>query len=183
MTIRTVLSLAAASLVLAGCQVGRQTVAPSETTSTIESTTSTSPSSALMTTTSTSPPPGPTSRTRPPASVPGALADPPPSLTQLCTAGYTKTIRPPVGYTDALKRQQLAEFGYADRNPADFEEDHLIPLGLSGAPKDERNLWPQPWPEARVKDREEDALHVAVCEHRMSLADAEQKILGDWGPR
>jgi hypothetical protein len=39
-----------------------------------------------------------------------------------------------VAYTDNLKRQQLAEFGYADRNPADYEEDHLVPLELAGCP-------------------------------------------------
>jgi hypothetical protein len=100
--------------------------------------------------------------------VPGALADPPPSLTQLYQPGYTKTVRPLEAYTEDLKRRQLAEFGYADRNPADYEEDHLVPLALAGAPQDERNLWPQPWADARVKDREENDLHIAVCQHRMA---------------
>jgi hypothetical protein len=91
-------------------------------------------------------------------------------------------VRPPAAYTDALKRRQLADFGYADRDPTHSEEDHLVPLSIGGAPRDERNLWPQPWPEARDKDREEDASHVGVCTHRMSLAEAQRKILADWGP-
>ncbi len=36
------------------------------------------------------------------------------------------------------------EYGYADRNPAHYQEDHLVPLELGGAPRDPRNLWPQP---------------------------------------
>jgi hypothetical protein len=95
--------------------------------------------------------------------------------------GYTKTVRPPQAYTDDLKLRQLVEFGYTDRNPADYEEDHLVPLELAGAPRDERNLWPQPWADAQVKDREENDLHIAVCQHRLSLADAQAKILAGWG--
>jgi hypothetical protein len=120
--------------------------------------------------------------TRPPGAVPGALADPAPTLGQLCTPGYTRTVRPPAAYTDALKRRQLADFGYADGDPTHYEEDHLVPLSIGGAPSDERNLWPQPWPEARDKDREEDGLHVGVCTHRMSLEVAQRRILADWGP-
>jgi hypothetical protein len=80
-----------------------------------------------------------------------------------------------------LKRRQLVEFGYTDRNPAEFEEDHLVPLELAGAPQDPKNLWPQPWADARVKDQEENDLHIAVCQHRMALGDAQAKILADWG--
>jgi hypothetical protein len=53
-------------------------------------------------------------------------------------------VRPPQQYTHALKRQQIREFGYADGKLGDYEEDHLVPLGLGGAPYDPRNLWPEP---------------------------------------
>jgi hypothetical protein len=53
----------------------------------------------------------------------------------VCKSGWTKTIRPPESYTNALKRAQLAQWHYADQNPSHFEEDHLISLELGGAPR------------------------------------------------
>ncbi len=57
----------------------------------------------------------------------------------ICTPGWTATVRPSSSYTTALKRRQLP----ANANLADYEEDHLMPLALGGAPRDERNLRPQ----------------------------------------
>jgi hypothetical protein len=51
----------------------------------------------------------------------------------ICKSGWTKTIRPPVSYTNALKIQQMVlheETG----SPFDYEEDHFIPLELGGSP-------------------------------------------------
>jgi hypothetical protein len=68
---------------------------------------------------------------------------------------------------------------------SDFEEDHLIPLALGGAPYDPRNLWPEPrasadgW-NASVKDELEAALPRLVCSGRVSLADAQRAIATDW---
>jgi hypothetical protein len=162
-------TLAFVALLTAGCSTGSGS-ATSPTAATASGFVSSS-------STATSP-----SHLRPPAAVPGALADPQPGLNQLCSPGYTTTVRPPAAYTDDLKRRQLVQFGYSDRDPSHYEEDHLVPLELAGAPRDERNLWPQPWPEARQKDREENNLHVAVCTNRMSLNDAQRQILADWGP-
>ena len=50
----------------------------------------------------------------------------------VCVKGYTKTIRPPVYYTNKLKKQQIREYGYADMNPKHYEEDHLIALSIGG---------------------------------------------------
>jgi hypothetical protein len=159
-----------ALLTVAGCSSGGAGSASSTSTATVGGAVV-----AASTTTASS-------HLRPPGAVPGALADPQPPLSQLCSPGYTKTVRPPASYTDDLKRRQLAQFGYADRDPSHYEEDHLVPLELAGAPRDERNLWPQPWPEARQKDREENNLHAGVCSHRLSLADAQRQMLADWGP-
>jgi hypothetical protein len=90
----------------------------------------------------------------------------------ICVPGWTKTVRPPAGYTHAIKRQ-LVQPG--DRLSA-YELDHWIPLGLGGAPYDRRNLILQPLPEARRKDRLEAKLHEAVCAGRMSLPDAQLRI-------
>ncbi len=63
--------------------------------------------------------------------------------TTVCLGGYTKTVRPPPSYTDQLKKQQMRDYGRPGR-ASDYQEDHLIPLGLGGSPSDPRNLWPQP---------------------------------------
>ena len=43
----------------------------------------------------------------------------------ICRPGWTRSIRPPRGYTSAMKRRQLRALGYADRRMAHYEEDHL----------------------------------------------------------
>jgi hypothetical protein len=65
----------------------------------------------------------------------------------------------------------MAAFGYHDRRLSHYEEDHLIPLGLGGAPSDPRNLWPEPrtppdgWGADR-KDEPEFVLNQLVCSGR-----------------
>ena len=95
----------------------------------------------------------------------------------------TRFIRPPAAYTGALKREQLATDGYADRNPADYEEDHLIPLELGGDPTSARNLWPEPrliYPGATQKDAVENALHEQVCAGTIALTVAQHEISTNW---
>jgi hypothetical protein len=83
------------------------------------------------------------------------------------TKWSTRLIRPPAGYTNKLKRQQLRQYGdtvhqtraelvnpntgkvdttrcaaHSD-NLACYEEDHLISLEDGGDPTDPRNLWPE----------------------------------------
>src|SRR5713226_8498906 len=58
----------------------------------------------------------------------------------ICVSGWTATIRPPSSYTSALKVQQIAAEKLPDTNPADYEEDHRVPLELGGAPRDPFNL-------------------------------------------
>lgn len=123
-----------------------------------------------------------------PAMTPGAIN---PAVTQetigstICVRGWTRTIRPPRQYTSALKRQQILEFGYADRRMSDYEEDHLVPLDLGGSPTDPRNLWPEPrvaadgW-NADLKDELEAVLARLVCSGQVPLAEAQQAIARDW---
>lgn len=98
----------------------------------------------------------------------------------------TRSIRPPSSYTTRLKRLQLALYGYADRNLRDYEEDHEISLELGGAPRDPRNLWPEPYkasiPDggARAKDLVENYLHRQVCDGAMDLRTAQRLIVDDW---
>lgn len=131
--------------------------------------------------------PVPTSSPAPagsPVAVPGALN---PDVTQatiaatICVSGWTATIRPPSEYTNALKKAQLA--GAADKDPTHYEEDHLVPLSIGGAPRDPANLWPEPLAAARVKDVDELALNREVCQGKITLADAQAEILSKWAPR
>jgi hypothetical protein len=124
-----------------------------------------------------------------PLDTPGAVN---PAVTQqnigatICQPGWAQTVSPPAGFTSALKRRQLgawvAYFGSPRRA---YEEDHLIPLSLGGAPADQRNLWPEPrqspdgW-DADRKDELERVLHGLVCAGRLPLALAQRAIARDW---
>ena len=61
----------------------------------------------------------------------------------ICKRGWTRTIRPPVSYTNALKRRQMILYRETG-SPSNYEEDHFIPLELGGAPSNPKNLWPEP---------------------------------------
>lgn len=103
----------------------------------------------------------------------------------ICVRGYSKSIRPPEEYTERLKRLGVRRYGYSDRRPRDYEEDHLVSLALGGSPTDPRNLWPEPhhviggWG-SYAKDRVEDRLHTLVCRGRVPLAQAQSAIASDW---
>lgn len=92
--------------------------------------------------------------------------------TTICTSGWTRTIRPPVEYTNALKRRQMR--AYREPGPASaYQEDHLISLELGGDPTDPRNLWPEPYPRAAAVDEIENELNTKVCSGALTLADAQ----------
>lgn len=90
----------------------------------------------------------------------------------ICVRGWSASLRPQVRYTQALKRAQLP----MGAKPWDFEEDHIIPICLGGHPTDPQNLRPQPWAQARAKDREEARLCKAVCADRMGLREAQNRM-------
>jgi hypothetical protein len=60
------------------------------------------------------------------STTPGAIN---PAVTQktidhtICARGWTRMVRPPVQYTEELKRQQVRTFGYDDRRLSHYEED------------------------------------------------------------
>jgi hypothetical protein len=97
--------------------------------------------------------------------------------TTICVKNWTKSIRPPASYTNALKAKQMLQ--YNESGPAtDYEEDHLIPLELGGAPKDPRNLWPEPHTQSKVTDPLETKLNRMICvTHTLTLAAARKQIL------
>lgn len=103
--------------------------------------------------------------------------------TTICVRGYTKSVRPPVYYTNSLKKKQIRDYGYADINTTHYEEDHLIPLSIGGNASDPANLWPQPriseW-NAEKKDILEFKLYKLVCEGTVTLDDARHQISTNW---
>jgi hypothetical protein len=112
-----------------------------------------------------------------PVRTPGVLN---PDVTQanirstICRHGWTATIRPPVDYTNALKRKQMRQYREAG-SLSDYHEDHLISLELGGNPTDPRNLWPEPYPRAGEVDRIENDLNAQVCSGALTLAQAQQR--------
>ena len=94
--------------------------------------------------------------------------------TTICKHGWTRTIRPPTDYTNALKLKQMRDYGVGG-SPQQYQEDHLISLELGGHPTDTRNLWPEPYPRAAEMDSIENDLNTKVCSGAMSLDDAQRK--------
>jgi hypothetical protein len=91
----------------------------------------------------------------------------------ICTSGWTKTIRPPVEYTNSLKKKGLAQY-HLSGPLSGFQEDHLISLELGGNPTDPRNLWPEPYPRAAAVDQIENQLNHKVCTGSLTLAQAQR---------
>jgi hypothetical protein len=110
-----------------------------------------------------------------PARTPGVLN---PDVTQstiratICKRGWTRTVRPPVEYTNALKRRQMRAY-HEHGPPSAYQEDHLISLELGGHPTDPRNLWPEPYPRASAVDEIENELNAKVCGGALPLAEAQ----------
>lgn len=119
-----------------------------------------------------------------------ALASPNPQLTPgdvlttdanvVCVSGYTKTVR---NVPESLKEQVFQAYGVINRQPGDYEVDHLISLELGGS-NSIRNLWAESYVSqplnAHVKDRLENVLHDLVCAGRLKLKAAQSMIATDW---
>jgi hypothetical protein len=112
-----------------------------------------------------------------PVHTPGVLN---PDVTQetigatICVQGWTRSVRPPTDYTNALKLRQMRVYGETGP-PSAYQEDHLISLELGGHPTDPRNLWPEPYPRAARVDTIENELNAQVCGGSLTLAEAQEK--------
>lgn len=102
----------------------------------------------------------------------------------VCTPGYARQAR---HVTAATKREVFRRYGVARSAWPGYEVDHLISLELGGS-NHISNLFPQPWDcvvggrqmGARVKDRAENSIHKAVCDGRITLAEAQRIMATDW---
>jgi hypothetical protein len=93
----------------------------------------------------------------------------------ICKRGWTAKIRPPVSYTNRLKIKQMPIYELGG-SPSLYEEDHLIPLELGGAPRNPKNLWPEPRTQAKKSDPLETKLKRQVCKKQITLARARTAI-------
>ena len=161
--------------------VSTTTTTTATTTTTIATTATETTSTDITTTetaTTTTTLPGPQVVLPDLAITPGALN---PQVRQgtirktICKSGWTAKIRPPVSYTNALKIQQMVLYEETG-SPAEYEEDHFIPLELGGAPRNPKNLWPEPRSESSKSDPLETKLKRQVCKGIIKLAKARATI-------
>ena len=103
----------------------------------------------------------------------------------ICVSGWTRTVRPPVTYTNQLKYSQLHS-GYnldGDMSLKDYEEDHQVPLEIGGSPASVQNLWPEPRNirlGAALKDQLENRMHDLVCSGQVTLKTAQSVFMINW---
>lgn len=107
---------------------------------------------------------------------PGALLNV--TADDVCRPGYSSTVR---DVSIDVKREVYARYHVAYVR-GEYEVDHFYPLELGGS-NSIRNLWVEPYDvvwNAKVKDRIENRLHELVCNHQLSLQDAQRAIGSDW---
>lgn len=101
----------------------------------------------------------------------------------ICRPGYTDTVAPPFDQLMAHKDRMLAARGIdADNGPA-FALDRRVPIVLGGSPDAPSNLDLLPWAGPRGERRKARAavmLKRCVCEGKLSLAEAQAAIIGNW---
>jgi hypothetical protein len=117
----------------------------------------------------------------------------------ICVPAYIETVRPSIAYTDPIKDKMFAERHLPGR-VQNYELDHLVPLDLGGHPMSPQNLWMEPygdvkhpllstdkWPDdgsilpgAHQKEEVDATLKKQVCEGKITLKEAQDKIRTDW---
>ncbi|NPT46915.1 hypothetical protein GNZ12_37550 [Paraburkholderia sp. 1N] len=101
----------------------------------------------------------------------------------ICRPGYADTVAPPFDELMAHKARMLAERGIdADSGPT-FALDRRVPIVLGGSPNALSNLDVLPWAGQQGERRKARAavmLKRCVCEGKLSLAEAQAAIVGNW---
>jgi hypothetical protein len=101
----------------------------------------------------------------------------------ICRPGYTDAVAPPFDEWLAKKDQMLAERGIDTDDGVAFALDRRVPLVLGGSPDAPANLGLLPWAGRdgeRRKARAAVMLKRCVCEGKLSLAEAQAAIVGNW---
>jgi hypothetical protein len=114
-----------------------------------------------------------------PACTPGDLMNPLVTKEQVCTSGYSSSVR---SVTDSVKNKVYAEYGITSHASGQYEVDHFVSLELGGS-NDISNLFPEaasPKPGFHEKDKVENYLHDQVCSGAMTLQTAQIAIATNW---
>ncbi|WP_106301664.1 hypothetical protein [Paraburkholderia sp. BL18I3N2] len=101
----------------------------------------------------------------------------------ICRPGYADTVAPPFDELMAHKDRMLAARGIDADNGATFALDRRVPIVLGGSPDAPANLDLLPWAGhqgERRKARAAVMLKRCVCEGKLSLAEAQAAIIGNW---
>lgn len=96
----------------------------------------------------------------------------------ICTSGYTKTVR---NVSAKTKKSVFTAYGIYD-NFGNFEIDHIISLELGGS-NEKKNLFPQPYyiyPGAREKDVVENYFKKQICKGKITMLVAQKEIVNNW---
>lgn len=112
-----------------------------------------------------------------PTLTPGAIATS--DIADICghVNGLTYTKRHRVWEGQAATMQK---YGLPLKDKHLYEDDDVIPVCLGGDNANPDNHWPQLWPEAKVKDRMDAGACRLVCEHKMTVKDAQALFVPDW---
>ena len=101
----------------------------------------------------------------------------------ICKPGYADTVAPPLSEMMSHKNQLLAQRGIDPDEGTRYALDRRVPIVLGGSPDAPGNLDLLPWA-GHAGERRKELLAVklkrCVCVGRMSLADAQATIAGDW---
>lgn len=102
------------------------------------------------------------------------------TVEEICKPNYTSNIRPSSYWVNKVKVRLLKEQGLVG-NISNYQLDHIVPLGLNGAPKDLSNIQMQPLEIALIKDKDETRLHKEVCSGKKTLSEAQLELSKKWG--
>lgn len=104
------------------------------------------------------------------------------TLATICSYGYSRRVRPQESYTEALKLKQIRAYDLRG-SASHYEEDHLVPLSIGGAPRNPANLWPEPrngFNNAKQKDQLETWSARMACSGRIPLGHLQREIATNW---
>jgi len=106
------------------------------------------------------------------------------SLAQtICKPGYADAVAPSLDEIMAHKNQLLAARGIDPDKGSGYALDRHVPIVLGGAPDAPENFDLLPWA-GRAGERRKELLAIrlkrCVCAGRMTLADAQAAIVGNW---
>ncbi|MGF6771467.1 hypothetical protein P3T18_003954 [Paraburkholderia sp. GAS199] len=101
----------------------------------------------------------------------------------ICRPGYADTVAPPLDQLMAHKDRLLAARGLDSEDGLALALDRRVPIVLGGSPDAPANLDLLPWAGhqgERRKARAAVMLKRCVCEGKLSLAQAQATIVGQW---